>query len=113
VDRILRGHIAAKRLELLREVVSGLRRLAVLASDRTDNPKLPLTQDFISQMLAVRRTTVTVIAGKLQQAGLIRYHRGSIAIVDRLKLEEAACECYRTISRRTDAVFHPPQTALV
>jgi CRP-like cAMP-binding protein len=90
-----------------------LARWLLQASDRTDNPKLPLTQDFISQMLAVRRTTVTVIAGKLQQAGLIRYHRGSIEIVDRLKLEEAACECYRTISRRTDAVFRPPQTALV
>jgi hypothetical protein len=55
---------------------------------------------------------VTVIAGKLQQAGLIRYHRGRIEIVDRLKLEEAACECYGTIRRRTEAVFRTPQTAL-
>ena len=54
-----------------------------------------------------------VIAGKLQQAGFIRYHRGRIQIVDRLKLEEAACECYRTIRRRTEAVFHTPQTALI
>jgi CRP-like cAMP-binding protein len=90
-----------------------LARWLLQALDRTDNSNLPLTQEFISQMLAVGRTTVTVVAGKLQQAGLIRYHRGRIEIVDRLKLEEAACECYRTIRRRTDAVFRPPQTALI
>ena len=90
-----------------------LARWLLQASDRTDNSNLPLTQDFISQMLAVRRTTVTVVAGKLQQAGMIRYHRGRIEIVDRLKLEEAACECYHTIRRRTDAVFRTLQTALI
>jgi Mn-dependent DtxR family transcriptional regulator len=78
-----------------------------------DDPKLPLTHDHLAEMLAVRRTTVTVIAGKLQEAGLIRYHRGRIEIVDRLKLEEAACECYGTIRRRTDAVFRTPQTAVI
>jgi CRP-like cAMP-binding protein len=90
-----------------------LARWLLQALDRTDGPNLPLTQELISQMLAVRRSTVTVIAGKLQEAGLIRYHRGRIEIVDRLKLEEAACECYGTIRRRTDAVFRTPQTALI
>jgi hypothetical protein len=74
-------------------------------SDRTDDPELPLTQDLIGQMLGARRTTVTLIAGHLQQAGLISYSRGRIVILDRVRLEEAACECYRTIRRRTDAVF--------
>src|SRR5207302_577913 len=90
-----------------------LARWLLQALDRTDGSNLPLTQELISQMLAVRRTTVTVIANKLQQAGLIRYHRGRIEIVDRLKLEEAACECYRTIHRRTEAVFQTPQSALI
>jgi CRP-like cAMP-binding protein len=90
-----------------------LARWLLQALDRTDGSNLPLTQELISQMLAVRRSTVTVIAGKLQQAGLIRYHRGRIEIVDRLKLEEAACECYHTIRRRTDAVFRTPQTAVI
>jgi CRP-like cAMP-binding protein len=90
-----------------------LARWLLQTLDRTDDPNLPLTQEFISQMLAVRRSTVTVVAGKLQQAGLIRYHRGRIEIVDRLKLEEAACECYRTIRRRTDAVLGNSQTASI
>jgi CRP-like cAMP-binding protein len=55
-----------------------LARWLLQALDRTDGSNLPLTQELISQMLAVRRTTVTVIAGKLQEAGLIRYHRGRI-----------------------------------
>jgi CRP-like cAMP-binding protein len=90
-----------------------LARWLLQALDRTDSSNLPLTQELISQMLAVRRTTVTVIASKLQQAGLIRYHRGRIEIVDRLKLEEAACECYGTIRRRTEAVVRTLQPALI
>jgi CRP-like cAMP-binding protein len=97
----------------LHDLEERLARWLLQALDRTDNPSLPLTQDFISQMLAVRRSTVTVIAGRLQQAGLIRYHRGQIEIVDRLKLEEAACECYRTVRRRTEAVFRTPQAELI
>jgi Mn-dependent DtxR family transcriptional regulator len=73
--------------------------------DRADDPTVPVTQDFVAQMLAVRRTTVTLIAGKLQAAGLISYRRGHIVVHDRLRLEEAACECYRTIRRWTEAVF--------
>jgi len=96
----------------LHQLEERLARWLLQALDRTDSPNLPLTQELISQMLAARRSTVTVIAGKLQQAGLIRYHRGRIEIVDRLKLEEAACECYGTIRRRTEAVFRTPQTAL-
>jgi CRP-like cAMP-binding protein len=96
----------------LHQLEQRLARWLLQALDRTDSPNLPLTQELISQMLAARRSTVTVIAGKLQQAGLIRYHRGRIEIVDRLKLEEAACECYGTIRRRTEAVFRTPQTAL-
>jgi CRP-like cAMP-binding protein len=97
----------------LHELEERLARWLLQALDRSDSSNLPLTQDFISQMLAVRRSTVTVIAGKLQQAGLIRYHRGHIEIVDRLKLEETACECYRTIRRRTDAVFRTREAELI
>jgi hypothetical protein len=96
----------------LHQLEERMARWLLQALDRTGSPNLPLTQELISRMLAVRRSTVTVIAGKLQQAGLIRYHRGHIEIVDRLKLEEAACECYGTIRRRTDAVFHTPQSTL-
>jgi hypothetical protein len=64
-----------------------------------------LKQDFIAQMLAVRRTTLTLIAGKLQEAGLISYRRGRIVVLNRPRLEEAACECYGTIRGRTEAVL--------
>jgi len=73
--------------------------------DRADRAELQLKQDFMAQMLAVRRSTVTLTAGKLQYAGLIRYRRGLLEVLDRSRLEEIACECYRTIRRRTDAVF--------
>jgi Mn-dependent DtxR family transcriptional regulator len=70
-----------------------------------DDLQLPLTHDHLAEMLAVRRTTVTVIAGKLQEARLIRYHRGRIVVLDRVGLEKMVCECYRTMRRRTDAMF--------
>ena len=56
-------------------------------------------------MLGVRRTTLTLIAQDLQTAGLIRYRRGRIEIVDRKGLEAKACECYGVITRQSEAVF--------
>ena len=70
--------------------------------DRIESDRIPLTQEFLSQMLGVRRTTVTVVAGVLQEAGLIRYRRGYVEIIDRLGVDQAACECYRVIRKRTD-----------
>jgi len=64
-------------------------------------PTIALTQDFLAQMLGTRRTTVTLVARTLQTAGLIRYRRGKIEIIDRPGLEEAACECYRIIHHET------------
>jgi len=67
--------------------------------DRIDGDIVPLTQEFLSQMLGVTRTTVTEIARELQTAGLIRYSRGRIEILDRRRLEDMACECYKAIRR--------------
>jgi CRP-like cAMP-binding protein len=86
-----------------------LARWLLQALDRTDERELPLTQDSIAQMLGARRTTVTLIAGKLQEAGLIRYRRGRIIILDKAGLEHLACECYRAIRRRTEGVVPPTQ----
>jgi CRP-like cAMP-binding protein len=88
-----------------------LARWLLQALDRTDAREMPLTQDSIAEMLSVRRTTVTVVAGKLQEAGLIRYRRGRIVVLDRAGLEHLACECYRAIHRRTEGVFRPAETA--
>jgi CRP-like cAMP-binding protein len=59
--------------------------------------ELPLTQEFIANMLGTRRSGVTVAAGVLQQAGIINYSRGRITILDQQRLEEVACECYHLV----------------
>jgi Mn-dependent DtxR family transcriptional regulator len=58
---------------------------------------LMLTQEFLAQMLGVRRTTVSVVASPLQKAGLIRYRRGHIRLLDIPGLKKEACECYGTV----------------
>ena len=63
-----------------------------------------ITQEFLGQMLGARRSTVSVSAGILQRAGLIRYTRGHVTIVDREGLESVSCECYDVIKRELDGV---------
>jgi CRP-like cAMP-binding protein len=87
-----------------------LARWLLQALDRTESD-LPLTQDSIARMLGVRRTTVTVVASRLQEGGLIRWRRGHIVVLDRVGLEDAACECYRAICWRTDNVVRPAEMA--
>jgi CRP-like cAMP-binding protein len=75
-----------------------LARWLLLTHDRVGRDQFPLTQEFMAQMLGVRRATVTDAARRLQQAGLITYSRGTLTIADRKGLETASCECYRIIS---------------
>lgn len=74
-----------------------LARWLLMAHDRAESDTLPLTQEFLSIMLAVRRPGVTVAARTLQAAGAIDYERGRILVRDRARLEEASCECYGLI----------------
>lgn len=73
--------------------------------DRIGGNVITLTQDFLAQMLAVRRPTVTLIAQKLQNAGLIRYRRGRITITDHEGLEKLACECVGEIRKKTRQIL--------
>jgi CRP-like cAMP-binding protein len=74
--------------------------------DRSDVDKFPLTQEFLARMLGVRRTTVTLIAGKLQSCGAIRWRRGRVQILDRSTLEGSACECYARVKQCTDELVN-------
>src|SRR6266480_2026267 len=72
-----------------------LARWLLHAQDRVGRDAFPLTQEFVAMMLGAARPTVTVVAGTLQKAGLIKYRHGKVTIVDREALENASCECYR------------------
>jgi CRP-like cAMP-binding protein len=87
-------------------------RWLLAAHDRSGSTPLPLTQDLIAGMLGVRRATVSIAASALQRAGIIRYQHGQLAIVDREGLENAACECYDTLSSARATVY-PSGTARV
>jgi CRP-like cAMP-binding protein len=78
----------------IHSVEQRLARWLLMAHDRVGRNDFPLTQEFVAMMLGATRPTVTVVAGTLQKAGLITYHRGHVTIVDREALESASCECY-------------------
>jgi len=86
----------------LHEVNERLARWLLMSADRIGSNSVPLTQELIAQMLGTRRSSVTVAAGTLQKAGLITYTRGDVKIIDRQKLEEAACECYEIMQRQIE-----------
>jgi CRP-like cAMP-binding protein len=78
----------------LHDVDKRLARWLLMSQDRIGTDVVPLTQEFLAHMLGTRRSSVTVAASVLQRAGLIKYIRGSVNIVNREALEEATCECY-------------------
>jgi CRP-like cAMP-binding protein len=75
-------------------------RWLLMAQDRVQAAEFPLTHEFLAQMLAVRRPSVTEVAGRLQQEGLIDYSRGMLRIRNRRGLEAASCECYRAVTEQ-------------
>jgi CRP-like cAMP-binding protein len=85
-----------------------LARWLLMASDRMESDEFPLTQEFAAMMLGATRPTVTVVAGALQKAGLIRYHRGRMTILDREQLKRTSCECYSAVTASLLAVTAPP-----
>lgn len=83
-------------------------RWILMTYDRVASERFGLTQEFLAQMLGVRRATVTVAAGALAHAGLIEYTRGEITVLDRDRLEEASCECYGIVEAEyTRLLGHP------
>ncbi len=82
-----------------------LARWLLMAHDRARTDEFPMTHEFLAMMLGVRRAGVTVAAGLLQRAGLVRYERGCVEVTDRPGLESAACECYGVVRRASDILL--------
>ncbi len=102
---------ACNRLHTLEE---RLARWLLTVSNRRQSDDFPLTQEFIAQMLGVRRSGVTVAASTLSRAGMIRYNRGQISILNRETLEATACECYQVIQNEFDRLLcNKPERNLV
>jgi len=87
-------------------VEARLARWLLRARDLAASDTLPFTQEFLAEILGATRPTVSVIAHTLQQAGLIKYKRGRIQIVNLEGLQEAACECYATIEKHYSALLN-------
>ena len=80
-------------------------RWLLMTHDRASGDTFPLTQEFLSHMLGVRRATVNVATGMLKKAGFIRFVRGKITVIDRPGLESAACDCYQAIIAVYDSLL--------
>jgi CRP-like cAMP-binding protein len=80
-------------------------RWLLMSHDRVGSDEFQLTHEFLAQMLGVCRPTVTAVAGTLQKAGLITYHRGRITVIDRKGLEGACCECYKVVVKELDRLL--------
>ena len=85
----------------LHKVEARFCRWLLQTRDRAESDTLPLTQEFLAEMLGVRRTSVTEVAQKIQEAGAISYSRGIIKIVDLDALKAMSCECYETLREQT------------
>ena len=81
----------------LHEIDRRLARWLLMCQDRVDSPLLPLTHEFLAQMLGTVRPSVSVAAGALEAAGVIENMRGTVKVLNRKSLEQAACECYGVI----------------
>ena len=87
-------------------------RWLLMSLDRLSGLNLLMTQELIANMLGVRREGVTDAAGKLQRAGLIRYSRGNIEVVDRAGLEDRVCECYKVVKDEYNRLLPAPKASV-
>ena len=89
----------------LHPLAARLARWMLLMHDRNGSDTLQLTHDFIATMLGTRRAGVTLAAGTLQSADIVRYNRGKVTILDRKKMEQASCECYRFVKNEYERLL--------
>lgn len=97
--------VACNRLHSLEERFA---RWILMCHDRAQHSEFQLTQEYLADMLGVHRPSVSLVARMYQQAGMIKYSRGTITVLDRGGLEEACCECYRIVKRQFERLLYDP-----
>jgi len=108
-EEVLLSHIhQSAACNATHHLESRLARRLLRAVDLRGSDELLLTQEYLAEMLGARRATVTLIAQNFQNAGMIKYTRGHIKICDTVKLQMAACECYRVIKSNYEALLPSP-----
>jgi CRP-like cAMP-binding protein len=113
LQAILHRHIQSQIVQMaqgaacnrLHEMNERLARWLLMMHDRAESDKLPLTHEFLSQMLGANRATVSLTAATIQQAGYIRYTRGKLTVRDVEGLEDVSCECYRIVKTRYEDIL--------
>jgi CRP-like cAMP-binding protein len=113
VQRIVMSYVEALMIQFQQSTLCGtlhnvenrLARWLLVMRDRSNSDTLPLTQEFLAEMLGVSRTTVSAAARSLQSADLMTYRRGRIHIRDPEGLERAACECYRVVRAQLERLL--------
>jgi CRP-like cAMP-binding protein len=110
---VLGGIMQGAACNAVHSVEQRLARWLLMAHDRMESDRFALTQEFASMMLGASRPTVSIVAGQLQAAGLIRYQRGTVTILNRASLEAAACECYRVTTNLLVAVLPPAMASTI
>jgi len=111
-DLLIRQIQQSVACNALHSLEARLSRWLLQTHDSVDGDVVPLTQEFLGQMLGVRRTTVTIAARLLQATGMISYRRGHIHILNRPGIEGLACECYSAVRHSADKLFLPPSPHL-
>ena len=117
LDRLLHVYVQALMTQVARSAACNrvhsiderTARWLLMTHDRVGSDRFDLTQEFLGQMLGVARPRVSTAAATLQRAGFIRYSRGRIEVLDRRRLEDASCECYRIITDEYQRLLGSPQ----
>jgi len=99
---------AIGRLQCQPSVEARISRWLLRCRDLAASDDIALTQEFLAEMMGVRRTSVSLVANTLQQAGLIKYRRGHIRVLDVEGLQDAACECYETVKSHAGRLLKAP-----
>jgi CRP-like cAMP-binding protein len=96
----------------LHSVEERMSRWLLMMFDRAEGEPLQYTHEFLSEIMGVNRTSISLAAQSMQKAGLISYRRGTMQVLDRSAMEGASCECYAIVKRRFDAFLTPPHSAV-